>query len=81
MKKAVKIGMLVAGLMGGISALSHIHNAEVCKVYSERYVEGFDNGEKYGRMDGRIDVLYELCKDGMITTDTYTKYVNEYFYK
>jgi len=75
MKKAVKIGMLVAGLMGGISALSHIYNAEVCKVYSERYAKGLDDGEKYGRIMGASDVLYELRKDDVITGDTFYKYM------
>lgn len=79
MKKAIEISMLITGLTIGITALADFHNSAVRNAYSERYIEGYDRGEKYGRMMEGVDVLYELANDGMITVDTYNKYVKKYW--
>lgn len=53
MKKALKIGIgAIAGLIG-TSVLLHIHNAEVCRVYRERYGEGYDAGYAVGLYEGK----------------------------
>ena len=44
MKKALKIGISTIASVVGACVLIRIHNAEICKVYRERYAKGYDKG-------------------------------------
>ena len=54
MKKAWKIGIsTIAGIVGAC-VLIRIHNAEVRKVYCERYGKGYDEGYTLGLYQGKL---------------------------
>lgn len=49
--------------------------AYVLKRYNENYSKGFAAGYRAGRKDTKVDILFELAKDGVITVADYNKYV------
>lgn len=66
MKKAWKIGIsTIAGIVGAC-VLIRIHNAEVRKVYCERYGKGYDAGYALGLYQGKLkganDMYNEIAK-------------------
>ena len=55
MKKAWEIGIrTIAGIVGAC-VLIRIHNAEVRKVYCERYGKGYDDGYTLGLYQGKLN--------------------------
>lgn len=74
MKKAWKIGIsTIAGIVGAC-VLIRIHNAEVRKVYCERYGKGYDEGYALGLYQGKLmgaNDLYMNAHNG-------SEYFNDY---
>ena len=54
MKKAWKIGISTITGIVGACVLIRIHNAEVRKVYCERYGKGYDEGYALGLYQGKL---------------------------
>ena len=77
MKKALKIGVgAIAGLIG-TSVLLHIHNAEVCKVYRERYVKGYDEGYTLGLYQGKLMGAKDLYMNAHNGSEYFNNYMIE----
>ena len=74
MKK--KFDIIMPGCLAflAIIAISDIR-AYILKRYKEHYSKGFEAGDNSGRKDAKIDILFELAKDGVITVADYNKYV------
>lgn len=77
MKKAWKIGIsTIAGIVGAC-VLIRIHNAEVRKVYCERYGKGYDAGYALGLYQGKLKGANDMYKKNYIYLNSYTMYVVE----
>lgn len=57
-----------------IIAISDIR-AYVLKRYKENYSKRFRDGSNSIRKAAKVDILFELAKDGVITVADYNKYV------
>ena len=74
MKKAWKIGISTITSVVGACVLMRIHNAEVCKIYRERYAKGYDEGYALGLYQGKLmgaEDLYTNAHNG-------SEYFNNY---
>lgn len=69
MKKAWKIGIsTIAGIVGAC-VLIRIHNAEVRKVYCERYGKGYDAGYALGLYQGKLKGANDMYMNGELEWD------------
>lgn len=77
MKKAWKIGIsTIAGIVG-VCVLTHIHNAEVRKVYCERYGKGYDNGYTLGLYQGKLMGANDLYMNAHNGSEYFNNYMIE----
>lgn len=77
MKKAWKIGVGAIAGMIGTSVLLHIHNAEVRKVYCERYGEGYDAGYTLGLYHGKLKGAETMYMNSSKRSEYFNDYMME----
>lgn len=77
MKKAWKIGIsTIAGIVGAC-VLIRIHNAEVRKVYCERYGKGYDEGYALGLYQGKLMGANDLYMNAHNGSEYFNNYMIE----
>ena len=77
MKKAWKIGIsTIAGIVGAW-VLIRIHNAEVHKVYCERYGKGYDEGYALGLYQGKLTGANDLYMNAHNGSEYFNNYMIE----
>lgn len=77
MKKAWKIGISTIASVVGACALIRIHNAEVCKVYRERYAKGYDEGYALGLYQGKLIGANDLYMNAHNGSEYFNNYMME----
>lgn len=77
MKKAWKIGIsTIAGIVG-TCVLIRIHNAEVRKIYCERYGKGYDDGYALGLYQGKLMGANDLYMNAHNGSEYFNNYIVE----
>lgn len=77
MKKVWKIGIsTIAGIVGAC-VLIRIHNAEVRKVYCERYGKGYDEGYTLGLYQGKLIGANDLYMNAHNGSEYFNNYIIE----
>lgn len=77
MKKALKIGISTIASVVGACVFIRIHNAEICKVYRERYAKGYDKGYTLGLYQGKLMGAEDLYMNAHNGSEYFNNYMME----